>query len=385
MTRLIDSTKNPLARELLRAAEMDKAPENTAAKVALALGLGSTAVVATIATSAAAASSLASGTSSTLVASAVAAAPGAGVAVAAPVAVGAAASVAAAAPVAAGALSAVGMLKVMAAVSLACGTLSYGGVKLALKVTEKPTSTQHTQWAQPSSSVPRTRAKAATRSVGAFAPLEEAEAVTEANLPAPPPPPNHDVDDVGNVGDVAAARGHELRPSVSAPPETNAAVLGRQNIPVNGREHAAIPIQHTGGAVAASAPPQAAVAVAHTAAFPSEENHPGSAANPPPVPNANPQVAASGLEREVAQLDHARAALSAGQPVQALRELDTYRAQTPKGVLAAESVVLRVKALLALGQRRAAEAAARPMLVNAPHSRHAERLRELLGTAANTQ
>ena len=39
---------------------------------------------------------------------------------------------------AATAVTAVGMLKVMAIVSLTCGTLSYGGVKLALKVSDKP-------------------------------------------------------------------------------------------------------------------------------------------------------------------------------------------------------------------------------------------------------
>jgi len=295
--------------------------------------------------------------------------------------VGAAAGVAAAAPVAASALSAVGMLKVMAAVSLACGTLSYGGVKLALKVTEKPALTQLTQSERPMSAALRPRAKTAASSVVAFPPVENSEVVTEAILPAPPPPPNQDADD---VDDVAAARRHELRTGVSSPPETNVAVLGRQNIPGKGTEHAVMPLQQTGHAVAAIAASKAAATVPPTATFPSEEGRPSSA-NPPPVPNANPQVAVSGLEREVAQLDHARAALSAGQPVQALRELDMYRAQTPKGVLAAESVVLRVKALLALGQRSAAEAAARPMLVNAPQSRHAERLRELLGTAANTQ
>jgi hypothetical protein len=44
-----------------------------------------------------------------------------------------------------------------------------------------------------------------------------------------------------------------------------------------------------------------------------------------------------------------------------------------------------VKALLALGQRSAAEAEARPLLVNAPQSRHAERLRSLFGAASSAQ
>jgi hypothetical protein len=84
------------------------------------------------------------------------------------------------------------------------------------------------------------------------------------------------------------------------------------------------------------------------------------------------------LQKEVAQLDSARQALAAGQPVSALHELDLYRSQWPRGALTVESIVLRVKALLAAGHRQAAEREALPVLTAAPQSRHAQRLRELL-------
>ncbi len=369
--RLIDCSKNPLARELLRTADMDAAPENTAAKVALALGLGSSAVITTVAVSAAASGGLASGTSSTVVASAAAAAP-AGVAAAAPIAAGAVV----AAPVAASAVTAVGMLKVMTAVSIACGTLSYGGVKLALKVTEKPTITQEARALKPAPVVRSAQRKSPARSVAAFPDVQDSEQVAEANLPAPPPPPNNDEDDV------AAAREPEPRPPSAAhdaPQQgANAAVLGRHNNQESSTRNAVSP--RTERKSETVMPTQPAAPVAHAASFPSEDAHPAPAASVASAPSA-----ASNLEHEVAQLDHARSALAAGQPVQALRELDAYRTQNPRGILAAESVVLRVKALLALGQRSAAEAEARPLLVNAPQSRHAERLRSLLGAAANTQ
>jgi len=367
--RLIDRTQNPLARELLRSADSDRAPENTSAKVALALGLGSTAVIATVATSAAASSSLVSGTGTAVGASAV----GAGAVAAMP----AAGAVAAMAPTA-GAVTALGMLKVMAAVSLACGTLSYGGVKLALKVSDTPAAAVHVQKPVHVAS-PRASKNVGARSVAAF------PAEAETNLPAPPPPPNND--DLG----VTSAREQEPRPvaltEAAAARETNATGVGRHAIPTNSLEHVASAPRKsdvTSAKVAPVLPEQAKPAEPHAAAFPADDGQPVVGA-PPAVATNDRLAPVSTLEREVAQLDHARAALASGQAAQALRELDQYRAQSPRGVLAAESVVLRVKALLALGRRAAAEAEAGPILLNAPQSRHAERLREILGSSTSAQ
>jgi len=356
--RLIDNTKNHLARELLRSAEADRAPDNTAAKVALALGLGSTAVITTVVTSAAASGSFVSGTSSAVSASAMTAG--------AVAAVPAAGAMAAGVP-AAGAVSALGMLKVMAAVSLACGTLSYGGVKLAVKATEKPAVIQQVQ--RPARQAPHLPQGVTTRAAAVLA------SQSEAHLPAPPPPPDTDEND-----GVTAARGQELRPvgvtEATSVRETSAPVAGRHATPINGVASVANTAPPA-VALEQEKPAKAATNELHAASFPDE----GRVATATPAP-----VSPTGtLEREVAQLDHARAALAAGQPAQALRELDQYRVQSPRGALAAESVVLRVKALLALGQRAAAEVEANPLLLNAPQSRHAERLREILGSGLNSK
>jgi hypothetical protein len=91
---------------------------------------------------------------------------------------------------------------------------------------------------------------------------------------------------------------------------------------------------------------------------------------PQPEPNVQ-------LEREVAMLDAARDTLAAGQPAPALSILDRYRSEFPEAVLYPESVLLRVRALLAMGQRADAEREAAPLL-SKPESRHAEAVRRLL-------
>ena len=354
--RLIDSSNNRFARALLRSADLDEAPDNTVAKVALALGLGSAALVTTVATGVAASSSAVASTSVIGSTSAIA---GTGVAAG----VGAAATVPAA-----GAVTAVGMLKVMAIVSLTCGTLSYGGVKLALKVSDKPAVATVVSASPAPVAMQKT---SVTRSVSAFAPVDA------VNLPAPPPP--RDGSDDGT-----AARGQEQRQPTEAasPRESNAPALGRQSIQSNSAEPAVAQRSITEPTAVNRTLPFSAqpATAAHTAAFPGDDARPVAANGVAGKPQSDAAKPASDLEREVAQLDHARATLAAGQPAQALRELDAYRTQTPHGALAAESVVLRVKALLAMGQRSAAEREASPLLMSAPQSRHADRLRELLGT-----
>jgi hypothetical protein len=349
--RLIDSSNNRFARELLLSADMDEAPNNTVTKVAFALGLGSTAVVTTVASGAAASKGFAAGLGT--------------------------ASAAAAAP-AASAVTAVGMLKVMAVVSLTCGTLSYGGVKLALKASAQRSAVAAHVTARPASSPTLPQPPPATRAVASFAP-EVAE-----NAPVPPAPPAADF--------VETARGHEQRPASAetALRETNTPSVGRPfNNPNNGPLAANAVNTRSGRTAAIPTSPLSAArsATPPTARFPGDdyptaEKATAALAAQSAAEKAKPAVE---LEREVAQLDHARASLAAGQPAAAMQELDAYRTQYPRGVLGAESVVLRVRALLALGQRSAAEREAHPLLLAAPYSRHAERLREILGASANAQ
>jgi hypothetical protein len=91
---------------------------------------------------------------------------------------------------------------------------------------------------------------------------------------------------------------------------------------------------------------------------------------------------ASSLGDETKALDRVRESLAAARPVRALAEIDRYRAQWPRGALAAEAALLRVDALLRSGNRAAAEAEANGLITRAPQSRYATRARALLGDAA---
>jgi outer membrane protein assembly factor BamD (BamD/ComL family) len=71
--------------------------------------------------------------------------------------------------------------------------------------------------------------------------------------------------------------------------------------------------------------------------------------------------------------------LTAGRTTQALSEIQRYRAQWPRGALAAEAAILRVDALLRSGNRAEADREAEALIKRAPESRYATRARALLG------
>ncbi len=105
----------------------------------------------------------------------------------------------------------------------------------------------------------------------------------------------------------------------------------------------------------------------------------GAAFEPPPhvEPPAKPVANAASLAAETRQLDRVRAALAAGNTDQAARALDAYAAARPSPVLAQEAAVLRVRLLLARGQRAAAAEQARRTIALHPESAHVESLRRL--------
>ena len=110
---------------------------------------------------------------------------------------------------------------------------------------------------------------------------------------------------------------------------------------------------------------------------------------PPHAPSAAPTASANrtvarmappvSIAEEVRTLDRARQALSGGRAREALNELERYQSQWPRGVFASEVLVLRVEAKLKLGDRASAEREARRLIDAQPKSRHAARLRALLG------
>ncbi|HMA93863.1 MAG TPA: tetratricopeptide repeat protein, partial [Polyangiaceae bacterium] len=99
------------------------------------------------------------------------------------------------------------------------------------------------------------------------------------------------------------------------------------------------------------------------------------------MPQAEVPPAVSSMGREIATVDLARRALREGDATAALQALDDYRARWPSGVFAMEVMVLRVEALLALGERTAAESLAASMIRAQPTSRYSTRLRTMLGSA----
>lgn len=87
------------------------------------------------------------------------------------------------------------------------------------------------------------------------------------------------------------------------------------------------------------------------------------------------------LRAEVAVLERARAALSAGDARRTLVELEAHRKLAPAGALAPEAQALRIEALAALGKRSEAAEEARDYLARHPATPAADRVRDLLRRA----
>jgi hypothetical protein len=125
----------------------------------------------------------------------------------------------------------------------------------------------------------------------------------------------------------------------------------------------------------APAPPEPA-SVTPPAATPSARP---TASAPPPKRDAGEEP---NLAAEVAALDRARVALAAGDAARAVRELDQYQKDFPRGILGQEALVLRIEALVRSGNAAAARALADRFLRASPGSPHAARIRTLVGGPA---
>jgi TolA-binding protein len=108
-------------------------------------------------------------------------------------------------------------------------------------------------------------------------------------------------------------------------------------------------------------------------------------ATPPAAPTAlePPRPPALGLGQQVAALDRARDALASGNAAGALRLVDEYDRQFPRGALAQEATALRIEALVQQGNRDAAGRLAERFLDANPRSPHAARIRLLVQRATN--
>jgi hypothetical protein len=147
------------------------------------------------------------------------------------------------------------------------------------------------------------------------------------------------------------------------------------------------PTSELEASVPAPAPSTPALrAMGKTSALVEAARPPALAAEPPPTTMAPPVESAGTVERlaqETSLLDIARGALLRGDAKRALATLTEYEQSFARGMLAPEARVLRVRALLANGQRAAAEELAARVVEAAPNGEHADAVRALMGRSSN--
>jgi hypothetical protein len=151
-------------------------------------------------------------------------------------------------------------------------------------------------------------------------------------------------------------------------------------VAVRARLHSA---SHSSPVAVAARPVENAVVRAPTEALPSPPASAAPSAVAPvrsstPDRSARPSSTDDPLRRELKALEGAHQALTDHNPGEALRLLDRYQAQFPRGSLSSEATVLRAQALLASGDRAGAKALAEAYSAAHPDGPYAKRLRELV-------
>jgi hypothetical protein len=148
--------------------------------------------------------------------------------------------------------------------------------------------------------------------------------------------------------------------------------------------------------VASPAPPPSALAAPRAPEAPTEQGAPVPLPTSAPSPSSVTSVASaphrvvpasapaelpsgSTMREELAWLESARAALASGDAPRALSLLDRYGTQFPHPAMIPEAAVLRIEALVAAGDRPAAERAADSFLAQNPQSPYSSRVRSVVG------
>ena len=136
--------------------------------------------------------------------------------------------------------------------------------------------------------------------------------------------------------------------------------------------------------VPGSAPPPVknaprAPAALSRAALPNQGLAPSPGVELPASAPAEAVTSPSELVAQVAALDRARAALRAGNPRQSMALLDKFERNFPRSSLASEATVVRVSALLALGQRARATKLVRAYCQNGERRAYGHGLMALVG------
>jgi hypothetical protein len=179
------------------------------------------------------------------------------------------------------------------------------------------------------------------------------------------------------VGTVATAVGvHRAHPSSISDAEATRIAANAPS------RHLGAPAQATDLPTTIAATPAAAESLAVEAT-----RAPSPAAGPRVIARSVPKAAessaspASALPVELAMLDRARSATSAGDSGRALSILDAYAVRFPRGAMAPEAAILRVEALVKAGDRPGATRFANAFLASAPHSPYAARIQSLLSAS----
>ncbi|WP_049949842.1 hypothetical protein [Sorangium cellulosum] len=152
-------------------------------------------------------------------------------------------------------------------------------------------------------------------------------------------------------------------PTAGEPPAVSAPPVAPAPAPSGPVTRAPIPVQ-------ASGPPVPAPAAA------ASPPRPKSAA---PRSRSAPVASTDTLGEQVAMIDRARDALGAGDAAGCLSALDAYDRRFPRSAMGEEATVLRIEALIRLGDRARAADLGRRFLASRPTSPHAAGVRALLG------
>jgi hypothetical protein len=98
-----------------------------------------------------------------------------------------------------------------------------------------------------------------------------------------------------------------------------------------------------------------------------------------PAPSSHSSTDKASIADEMRVLDEARRTLSAGDGAATMRVLDAYRKQFPRGSFSQEAVLLRIQALVQVGDHAAARALAQRFRDRHPNSPHLRRIETILG------
>ncbi|WP_437653497.1 hypothetical protein [Sorangium sp. So ce1182] len=200
---------------------------------------------------------------------------------------------------------------------------------------------------------------------------------------------------VGLLGAGVALLRPPAPPSAAAPSSAPPAALAP---PTAGEPPAALAPPTAGEPPAALAPPVApaptpsgpvtsAPLPLQTSALPGPA--PATVASPPRSTSAAPRARsapvepADALREQVAIIDRARDALGTGDAAGCLSELDAYDRRFPRSAMGEEATVLRIEALIRLGDRARAADLGQRFLASRPTSPHAAGVRALLGATTD--